>query len=144
MAKSQRFLSLVPRLLPMLKSGERAWTIWSRALWRTMCGFMCGFGNRIIAHAVRTQIVQALSPLFGMGRNLGTRLKVSHTQNIIALRYLYTKAYFLFFFGETWVCFTEAPTPASRSCRATVPRRPANTGSFSLRMSTETGFFSSR
>ena len=45
------------------------------------------------------------------------------------------------------VCLTEAPTPASRSCQATVsrvPRRPANTGSFLLRMSTETGFFSSR
>ena len=43
--------SLVPRFLPVPKSGERAWTIWSRASWCTMCGF----DNRIIARAVRTQ-----------------------------------------------------------------------------------------
>ena len=36
------------------ENGERAWKIWSRAPWHTMCGFMCGFDNWIIAHAVCT------------------------------------------------------------------------------------------
>ena len=45
--------SLVPRLLPMPKSGERAWTIWSCAPWRTMCGVMCGFDNRITDNTYR-------------------------------------------------------------------------------------------
>ena len=44
---------VIEDLLYCTKNGQRAWTIWSRALWCTMHGFMHGFVNWIITHARR-------------------------------------------------------------------------------------------
>ena len=52
-------LASYPGSSPCRKTG-RAWKISSRAPWRTMRGFMCGFDNQIIAHTLWLEILPSI------------------------------------------------------------------------------------